>query len=137
MKVRKYMSTEVYTANLDDGLRQTFYRMRERGVRHMPVLGEGGELVGIISDRDLRRPGWVDDEENVAHFYLLDNAHKVKDTMTPAPTVISAEAPVIEAVEIFVSRRFGALPVVDGEGRLVGMVSALDLLRAFKDGATG
>jgi acetoin utilization protein AcuB len=137
MKVREYMSTEVFTANLEDGLRQTFYRMRERGVRHMPVLGEGGELMGIISDRDLRRPDWVDDEENVAHFYLLDNAHKVKETMTPEPTVIEADAPVIEAVEIFVSRRFGALPVVDGDRRLVGMISALDLLRAFKDSAAG
>lgn len=135
MKVSEYMSTDVFTANLGDGLRQTFYRMREREIRHMPVIDADGRLVGIISDRDLRRPDWVDDEENVAHFYLLDNAHKVKDTMTPGPTVIHQNAPVIEAVEIFVERRFGALPVVDDEERLVGMISALDLLRAYRDSA--
>ncbi len=59
MKVSDYMSSEVVTANLRDGLHQTFYRMLERGIRHMPVVGEGGTLVGIISERDLRRPRFV------------------------------------------------------------------------------
>ena len=83
MRVRDYMTADVVYANLDDGLRQTFYRMRERGIRHMPVLGDREELVGIISDRDLRRPDWVDSEENVAHYYILDNASKVGGAMNP------------------------------------------------------
>ena len=85
MDVQEFMSREVVTANLRDGLRQTFYRMRERGVRHMPVLDDHQKLVGIISDRDLRRPDWVDDEENVAHYYILDNDTKVEQAMTRNP----------------------------------------------------
>jgi len=133
MKVSDYMSAEVVTANLRDGLRQTFYRMRERGIRHMPVLGDDGAMVGVISDRDLRRPDWVDDEENVAHYYLLDNAHKVEDAMTRDPWFVHPDDPIQDAVDLVLKHRIGALPVV-GEGRkLLGMISAVDMLRAFHE----
>jgi acetoin utilization protein AcuB len=127
------MSTEVISANYSDGLRQTFYRMRERGIRHMPVLGAGEELVGIISDRDLRRPDWVDDEENVAHYYILDNSNKVEGAMTAPPVTVHAADPIATALTLLLARGFGALPVVDDDGKLIGMLSAVDLLRAFKD----
>ena len=133
MKIGDYMSTEVVTANLKDGLRQTFYRMRERGIRHMPVLGDGESLVGVISDRDLRRPDWVDDEENVAHYYLLDNAHKVEDAMTRDPWVVRPDDPIQEAVGLVLKHRIGVLPVVGAQRKLVGMISAVDMLRAFHD----
>ena len=133
MLVQDYMSREVITANAQDGLRQTFYRMRERGIRHMPVLGPQEKLVGIISDRDLRRPDWVDDEENVAHYYLLDNDQKVEGAMTASPVTVRASDTVEAAVTILVDRGFGALPVLDGDDKLTGMISTVDLLRAFRD----
>jgi acetoin utilization protein AcuB len=133
MRVREYMTSEVIYANLTDGLRQTFYRMRERGIRHMPVLGDREELVGIISDRDLRRPGWVDTEENVAHYYILDNKRKVEGAMSKNVVTVKADDPIEGALETLLQRRYGALPVVDETGKLVGMLSAIDLLRAFKD----
>ncbi len=133
MKVGDYMSTEVVTANLRDGLRQTFYRMRERGIRHMPVLGDDESMVGVISDRDLRRPDWVDDEQNVAHYYLLDNEHKVEQAMTRDPWVVHPDDPIQDAVGMLLKHRIGALPVVGQDGKLAGMISALDLLRAFHD----
>jgi acetoin utilization protein AcuB len=133
MKVRDYMSTSVISANYSDGLRQTFYRMRERGIRHMPVLGAEGDLVGVISDRDLRRPDWVDQEENVAHYYVLDNTKKVEGAMTKPPITIGSDEPIAQALELILDRGFGALPVVGDDGALVGMLSAVDLLRAFKD----
>jgi acetoin utilization protein AcuB len=133
MKVRQYMTSDVVTANLGDGLRQTFYRMRERDIHHMPVLDDEERLVGIISDRDLRRPDWVDDEQNVAHYYLLDNAHKVADTMTKAPAAVSPDDDIQTAVGALLKRKIGALPVVTEDGRLAGILSAVDLLRAFHE----
>lgn len=132
-KVSDYMTRDLVTASLTDGLRQTFYRMRERDIRHMPVVDEREQLVGIISDRDLRRPDWVDDEENVAHYYVLDNAHKVKDSMTGDPACVSPEDDVRRAAGVIVEKRVGALPVVDAGGKLVGMISAIDLLRALQE----
>ena len=133
MQVCEYMSREVVTANLRDGLRQTFYRMRERSVRHMPVLDEHEKVVGIISDRDLRRPDWVDTEENVAHYYLLDNQKSVEQAMTANPVVIQPEDSIQEALALFSRYRFGALPVVDEEKNLIGILSVYDVLRAFED----
>jgi acetoin utilization protein AcuB len=133
MQVYEYMSRNVVTANLRDGLRQTFYRMRERNVRHMPVLDHREKLVGIISDRDLRRPDWVDTEENVAHYYLLDNQKHVEQAMTASPVVIRPDDEIQEAVSLFSQYRFGALPVVDHENNLVGILSVYDVLQAFQD----
>lgn len=67
MFVRDYMTPAVVTAKLRDGLHQTFHRMLERGVRHMPLLGDAGEMVGIISERDIRRPEFVDHDSNTAN----------------------------------------------------------------------
>ncbi|MCP4036585.1 MAG: CBS domain-containing protein [bacterium] len=137
MKVSEYMSTEVVTANLRDGLRQTFYRMRERDIRHMPVVGDDERVIGIISDRDLRHPDWVDAEENCAHYYLLDNAHKVEDTMSTNPIAVLADDNLQKAVGVMIDHKYGALPVVDDDHRLIGMISAIDLLRAFHDADRG
>ncbi len=137
MNVSDYMNQNVITANLRDGLRQTFYRMRERGVRHMPVLGDAEKLVGIISDRDLRRPDWVDNEENVAHYYMLDNHAKVEEAMTAPVIVVHPEDPLTKALELFLKHRFGALPVVNADNRLAGIISAFDVLRAFADTQKG
>jgi len=133
VKVEQYMTSDVITANPRDGLRQTFYRMRERNIRHMPVVGDGDRVIGIISDRDLRRPDWIDDEENVAHYYLLDNEHKVENSMTREPRVVAPDAEIQQAVELILELRIGALPVVNDAGTLVGMISAIDLLKAFQD----
>lgn len=135
MQVRDYMSTDVIYANINDGLRQTFYRMLERRIRHMPVLGDREELVGIISDRDLRRPDWVDAEENVAHYFVLDNAVKVDEAMSRGVATVGPDAPILEAVNLLLEHRYGALPVVEGKkrDRVVGMISAIDLMRALRD----
>lgn len=131
MKVEQFMSPEVVTANPRDGLRQTFYRMRERNVHHMPVLDEHERVIGIISDRDLRRPDWVDSEENVAHYYVLDNEHKVEQAMARDPSTLHRDDNIKDAVKVFCKLHYGALPVVDNDRRLVGILSVYDLLRAF------
>jgi len=137
MRVGDYMTSEIVTANPKDGLRQTFYRMRERGIRHMPVLADDEAIVGVISDRDLRRPDWVDDEENVAHYYLLDNAHKVEDAMTCDPWIVEADASIGNAVDLVLAHRIGALPVVDAGRKVIGMISAIDMLRAYRESSAG
>jgi acetoin utilization protein AcuB len=133
VNVSDHMTTTPVCANLRDGLHQTYYRMRERGIRHMPVLDEHGGLAGIITERDLLRPGYVDDGPTVSGSFVLDNAQHVASAMTPDPITVRPETPITEALPLFVERRYGAVPVVDGEGRLVGILSAIDLLRAFSE----
>lgn len=133
MNVSDYMTTKVVTANLRDGLHQTFHRMLERNVRHMPVLGAKGELAGIISERDIRRPNFVDDDPNTVHYYVLDNNVKVNEAMTANPATVVPTDSIQHALDIFIAHKFGALPVVDANGKLIAILSALDLLKAFRD----
>lgn len=131
MHVRDIMTPEVITANLRDGLYQTWERMYERGIRHMPVLDDDGKVCGIISDRDIRRPGWVD-SPNHTHAFAIDNKTKVETAMSEGLLTVEASDPVGRAIDLLVENRVGALPVFDGE-QLVGMISSIDVLRAAKD----
>ena len=133
MHIRDYMSTNVISANLTDGLHQTFMRMQERGIRHMPVLDGKEKLAGIISDRDLRRPNTLNDSPTHSEYYALDNSTKVQEVMTSSPDTVSADDDIHGALEILIEKRYGALPVVNAEHRVIGMISAVDLLRAFRD----
>ncbi len=130
MNVREIMTTEVITANLRDGLYQTWERMYERGIRHMPVLGDDGKVCGIISDRDIRRPGWVD-SPNHTHAFAIDNKTKVEAAMSEGLLSVASDDPVSRAIDVLVEHRVGALPVFDDD-KLVGMLSAIDVLRAYK-----
>lgn len=132
MKVSDYMSSGVVTANLDDGLRQTYIRMKERGIRHMPVVDGHEKVVGIVSDRDLRRPDTVD-VGNTVDAFSLDDSHAVREVMTGCPDSVGADDSLGKALGLFVDHHYGALPVVGADGRPVAMLSAYDLLKAFQD----
>lgn len=133
MKISHYMTPKVITAHPEDGIRKTFFLMRENRIRHIPVLDDRRRLVGILSDRDLRRPEWVDEAHDIAHSYNLDDNLVVKDLMTTDVQVVYTYDSIKKANRVFIEHRFGALPVLNKEEELVGMLSAVDVLRAFDD----
>ena len=102
-----------------------------KGIRHLPVC-EGERLVGIITDRDIRmalpsaatkQPVWT--------LRLAECVH-VDEVMTRWVITIASEAPIVDAAQLMVAHRIGALPVT-AEGRLVGIISATDVMRAFAE----
>jgi acetoin utilization protein AcuB len=133
MRITQYMTDKVHTADPKDGLRKTFFRMREAHIRHMPVVDEDRRVVGFISDRDLRRPDWVDEAPDVAHVYRLDDDLVVGDVMTRNVVAVHTYDSIGKAAAIIRERRFGALPVLNKDDELVGVLSAIDLVRALED----
>tara|TARA_R110001583_G_scaffold20584_1_gene79102 strand:- start:1412 stop:1852 length:441 start_codon:yes stop_codon:yes gene_type:complete len=131
LKVSNFMTSKVLVAKADDGIRQTFFRMRENDIRHMPVVDEARKLVGIISDRDLRRPEWVDEAPDLSHIYNLDDNLSVGDLMTRNVMVAHTYDTIAKATKVLTQHRFGAMPVLNKEQELVGMLSSLDLLKAL------
>jgi acetoin utilization protein AcuB len=104
--------------------------MRVHRIRHVPVV-EGERLVGIVSDRDARHALPMHGGTGEHDCYgkaLFDTA--VERVMSKRPITIDPEASVREAAEIICREKIGALPVIE-DGRLVGIVSAEDLLWAF------
>jgi acetoin utilization protein AcuB len=132
MKVSKYMSTKLITAAPEMSVLAAFSTMRSFRVRHLPVVDKG-ELVGIISDRDLRRPRWAEEVENWADYYRLDEETTVADVMTRTPQVVRTYDRIDKAVKLFREHRYGALPVLDKKGELHGIISPHDLLGALEN----
>ena len=132
LKVSNFMTQKVLTAHPNDGIRHTFFRMREDEVRHFPVLDDDNKLVGIISDRDLRRPEWVDEAPDLSHIYNLDNDLTVKDLMSTNLVVAHTFESLHKVTKLLIEHRYGALPVLNKEEELVGILSATDLLQALE-----
>jgi len=127
------MSTRVISIPPTMGIREAFFKMKEHSIRHLPIVDENNILVGIISDRELRRPNWVDEAQDIAHVYYLDNSMLVNDVMITNVHVVHTYDTLNKAVSILLDNHIGAAPVLDKTENLVGILSAIDLLRALKD----
>jgi acetoin utilization protein AcuB len=94
--------------------------------RALPVL-ENSKLVGIVTDRDLRKHEGL---AGKAVDYL--EWTEVTAAMTPSPKTVSPETLTTDAARLLLEQKIGSLPVVDN-GRLVGIVTTSDLLRSILD----
>jgi acetoin utilization protein AcuB len=130
MLVEDVMSRSVITLTPDQTLRETIELLRSRRIRHLPVV-DGSALVGIVTDRDVKRatPSLLSGIDRDAYEHVLETT-KVTQFMTREPLTVTPAAGLKAAVAILVHRKVGALPVVD-EGRLVGIVTELDMLRVM------
>jgi acetoin utilization protein AcuB len=113
-------------------VRSAFAKMRIGHFRHLLVMNEG-KLVGMVTDRDLRRPDVSHDPEGWKDFYNLDDSVHVRDVMTRKLESVAPTDPLSRAIDLFLDHRFGALPVIDDDGRLAGILSTHDVMRATKE----
>lgn len=133
MFVSRSMTRRVVTIGPEASIFEVQELMTQNRIRHIPVVEEGDKLVGIVSDRDLRsalpfrylKEG-VSPEEQERLQRL-----RVKDIMTREVFTISPAYTIQDALLMIQNSKVGALPVVDEEGRLKGILSVRDLLRAF------
>ena len=95
-------------------------------------MTDEGTLVGILTDRDVRRAA-ASDAPPMAEHELLSLLDKlcVRDVMTPEVVTVYGTTPVVEAGQIFLQKKFGGLPVVRDNHTLEGMITVTDLLRAY------
>jgi len=130
MLVRDVMETKLCTISPETTLPEALRLVAQRGIRHLPVV-EDTKLVGIVSDRDLKRAMASPATSLEAHelMYLLDRL-RVREIMTRAVIVIGPTCPVEEAARLMVQDKIGALPVTDGD-QLVGIVTETDVLELF------
>jgi acetoin utilization protein AcuB len=134
MLVGKSMTAKVITIDENESLFTAWELMREHDIRHLPVVDEENRPIGMVTDRDLRsampyriyrNPATARAEsERIAKL-------KVIDIMTQDPVTILLTWTIQDALLLIQEKRFGAFPVVDDQGKLVGMISVRDLLRAF------
>jgi acetoin utilization protein AcuB len=133
MFVSRSMTRKVITAGPETGIFEAQELMAQSKIRHLPVIETDGRLVGIVTDRDIRsalpyeffkkHPSKREKEK----FSKL----QIKDIMSKNPITISPTYTIQDALLMIQDAKVGALPVVDEESRLTGIISVRDLLRAF------
>ncbi len=124
MFIDDYMTPNPVTVRADAPLAAAQTILQERLFHHLPVVDDADRLVGIVTDRDVRSAVGVEK--------VLSEKLTVSEVMTADPVTISAKMTLDEALAIFCSNRFGALPVVN-QDELVGIITTYDILRAFYD----
>jgi len=133
MYVKDVMHTAVTTVTPETRVHTAYQVMTMRGarIRHLPVVTDEGGLVGILTDRDVRRAAASDAPPMAEHelLSLLDKL-RVRDIMTPEVVTVHGTTPVAEAGQIFLQKKFGCLPVVRDNHTLEGILTVTDLLRA-------
>ncbi len=121
------------------GSEATFFQarnlIRDKGVRHLPVVDKNGQLVGIVTDRDIREAGPSDATSLSVHEwnYLLGQL-KVSGIMTPREKLITITPDTLieEAVRLMRDHKIGCLPVLEGE-KLYGIFTETDALDHLVD----
>ena len=108
-------------------------KMSANNIRHLPVVDPDNRLVGIVTDRDIRSAlpnRYLQEDISAEEKSKLAN-QKVDDIMTRKVISISPTYTIQDALMTIQDAKVGALPVVDEDGRLTGILSVRDLLRAF------
>ncbi|MDA8016296.1 MAG: CBS domain-containing protein [Thermoanaerobaculia bacterium] len=129
--VGQWMTQNPSSVSSDTPVKSAFYRMRREGYRHLPVVDDG-RLVGIVTDRDLRRPDLTTEPDGWNDYYRLDDQTEVRHVMTERVDTLSPSDPLEKALSTFIEWKFGAMPVLDKNGDLLGILTSYDLLRAFQ-----
>ena len=131
MLVRNRMTSDPITVNPATSVPEAVRIMREKGIRHLPVVDDGGKLIGIVAQTDLLHasPLQATALSIFEMSYLLANLH-VREVMVSPVITVSEDAPLEEAARIMVEKKIGCLPVMH-DGELVGLITETNIFETF------
>lgn len=131
MFVKSWMSMDPVTVLTADTINRAMVLMRRHSIRRLPVKGEDGTLVGIISKEDVRKalPSAIDAGYDDTARALKEQA-RVEAFMTSKPITVFPGDPLEKAALLMRRNKIGGIPVVEG-GRLLGIVTESDIFKAF------
>ena len=133
MFVSQSMTREVITINKDADIFEAKDKMTKYRIRHLPVVGKDNRIIGIVSDRDIRSalPCSLLKDYDIGKTREKLLEFKIKDIMIIDPFTVSLSYTIQDTLLLMQKTRVGAFPVVDKQGRIKGIISTRDLLRAF------
>lgn len=123
LTVAQMMTTHVKTMFADESISLADWEMALGEMRHLPVIDRERRVVGMLSDRDLSR--------------AREKAVPIVSVMTREVKTIRADATAADAADLLLEYKRGALPVVDAEDRLVGIVTSTDFIELARRALSG
>ena len=123
MCVRDIMTTTLVNLSPNQSMADAANLLNRQPFRNYPIVDAGGNLAGVITDRDILRAyavkaGW--------------QAHPVSDFMTSKVAFVTEDTPLSVAAEMMVTQRINCLPVVNDSGSVTGIVTSIDLLKTYR-----
>jgi acetoin utilization protein AcuB len=133
MFISEMMAKDLITIGPDAIISEARDLMQQNGIRHLPVVDGSGKLVGILTDRDMRdaMPSVFLDKDSYDKTLEKVLCHPIHEIMTKEPLVIPVYFTIQDTLMVIQKKKVGALPVVDEEGFLRGILSTRDLLASF------
>lgn len=142
VKARDIMTRQVHSVRPDAPLKEVAETLARTGVAGVPVVGEGGKVEGVVSEKDFL--ALMGGEGAGGFMGIVSECLKGKgcvavparkmaarDIMSSPAVTVREETALTEIAAVFTERGMNRVPVVDGEGRLVGIVSRADVVGAF------
>ncbi len=132
MLVKGWMTTDVITVDEETSVMKASMIMKEKKIRCLPVVNHEGKLVGIVSDRDLRdaAPSKATTLDVFELNYLLASM-KIGDIMTKNLVVVRPDDTVEFAAILMLENKISSLPVMNRNGRLVGVITQTDIFKVL------
>jgi acetoin utilization protein AcuB len=131
MLVRERMTKNPYTIQADTPVEEALKRMREKRVRHLPVLDKAGQLIGIVTEQDLlyASPSPATSLSLYEVQYLLSKLTAAQ-VMSKDIVTVTEDMLVEDAARIMTDHKIDGLPVMR-DGQLVGIITETDLFKLF------
>lgn len=131
------MSLDLLMIGWDERIETAYHRMQSNRLRHLPVHNDSGEIIGMLSDRDVQRAMISQVEHNPSATLSVetiefDPESRVRDYMGWPVIAVERDADLMEVVRTILSKRVSAL-LVREEGRAVGIVTTDDLLQVLAE----
>ena len=129
--VRDLMTERVYTLGPHDDLEELYELMDDHRIRHVPVVDRDGDLIGLVSQRDLARGALGPQDALPLNVQQeLMRRRKVREIMSTEVETVDPDADLNVAAQMMLDNKLGCLPVVEGE-HLVGILTEADFVRWY------
>ena len=131
MLVKHWMNKQVITIDANDSMNDAIRLLKKHDIKMLPVMKQG-KLVGIVTDRDLKRSSASDATSLEIHelLYLISKI-KVKDVMTKNPITVPLDYTIEETAEVLLKHKISGVPVIDHDGNIVGTITQNDIFRTI------
>lgn len=127
---RKIMTAKLFTIQEDESLMTAWKLMRDRRIRHLPVVAPTGGIIGILTDRDLQRAIHTEFDQAGAVRFTVEKfaiGETVADYMSNPPRYVTADTPIVTVATQMLEQKISCLLITDND-EVVGIVTTDDLL---------
>jgi CBS domain-containing protein len=131
---RKFMTNSVVTIGKDEPVLSAYKLMIERKIRHLPVIDQEENVVGMLSDRDVQRAMVVDRTNGIDSEEIYLNSSKiVSEFMSPKAFTALPDTPLSAIIEEMMEQKISAVIIVNDALKCEGIVTSNDIMRVFLD----